>query len=216
MKQIRVKLTFFEEVLGTASGNPEIHRDFIASNAPDAMSREEEVAAIGVDEVEKKSMTVFPRNKDGNPIMWDYQIKGFFKDTCGMLRKVPETLSSKIKAYKKEIDGLVFVDERQIEIKFDGEIGSCQRPLRGQTPQGEQIALANSETIPAGATIEFTVTCLLDSYTEVVEEWLDYGRLRGIGQWRNSGKGRYLWDKLDADGNIIGGNNSYEERKGVN
>lgn len=29
----------------------------------------------------------------------------------------------------------------------------------------------------------------------------------GFGQWRNSGKGRHLWDELDADGNVIGGNN---------
>lgn len=207
MKELRVKVTFFEELLGTASNDPEIHSEFIASKAPDAPSREEEVAALGVDEVVEKSMTVFPRDKSGNPIMWDYQIKGFFKDTCGMLRKVPKTLSSKVKAYKKEIDGLVFVVERQVPIKFEGGIGNCQRPLRGQTAQGERISLANSETIPAGAVIEFTVKCLVDTYVDIVREWLDYGELRGMGQWRNSGKGRFLWDELDADGNVIGGNN---------
>lgn len=196
MKQIKVRLTFFEEILGTASNDPEIHSEFIASQAPDAQSRKEEIEALGVDEVIEKSKTVFPKNADGKPIMWDYQIKGFFKDTCGMLRKVPKTLSSKVKAYKKEIDGLVFVDERQIPIHFDGEIGSCQRPLRGQTAQGERISLANSESIPEGASIEFTVTCLVDSYVDVVREWLDYGKLRGMGQWRNSGKGRFTWEEI--------------------
>lgn len=165
------------------------------------------MAALGVDEVIEKSMTVFPRDKNGNPIMWDYQIKGFFKDTCGMLRKVPKTLSSKVKAYKKEIDGLVFVSERQIPIKFDGVIGNCQRPLREQTAQGERISLANSGTIPTGSMIEFTVKCLVDICVDIVCEWLDYGELRGMGQWRNSGKGRFLWDELDSDGNVIGGNN---------
>ena len=153
-------------------------------------------------------MTVFPRNKDGVPIYWDYQIKGFFKDAAGMLRKVPNTKSSKIKAYKKEIDGLIFVKERQIPIHFDGEIGNCERPLRGQTQQGERVALANSESIPAGAWIEFTVQCLTDGLAGAVTEWLDYGKLRGLGQWRNSGKGRYLWDWLDEKGNVIGGNRS--------
>lgn len=208
MKELKVRITFFEELLGTASNDKEIHKEFIASKAPDAPSREEEVATVGVDEVVEKSMTVFPRDKDGNPIMWDYQVKGFFKDTCGMLRKVTGSKSSKIKAYKKEIDGLIFVNERKIPIKFEGEIGSCQRPLRGQTAQGERISLANSETIPAGATIEFTVKCLVDSYIDVVREWLDYGELRGMGQWRNSGKGRFLWDEIDSEGNIIGGNNN--------
>ena len=55
--------------------------------------------------------------------------------------------------------------------------------------------------------IEFTVKCLVDIYVDIVCEWLDYGELRGMGQWRNSGKGRFLWDELDSDGNMIGGNN---------
>lgn len=196
MKELKVILTFMEELLGTASNDPEIHSAFIGSKAPDALSREEEIAAIGVDEVIEKATTVFPRDADGNPILWDYQIKGFFKDACGSLRKVTGTCSSKIKAYKKEIDGLVFVLERSIPIQFAGDIGTCQRPLRGQTAQGERIALASSESIPAGATIEFTVRCLADSLMPAVVEWLDYGELRGIGQWRNSGKGRFKWEEL--------------------
>lgn len=206
MKEIKVKLTFLEEVLGTASADKEIHDKFIAANAPDAPSRKEEIEALGVEEVTEKSMTVFPRNADGKPIFWDYQIKGFFKDACGMLRKVPNSASSKIKAYKKEIDGLIFVKEREIPIIFDGEIGSCQRPLRAQTAQGERVALANSETVPAGSTIEFTIQLMCDTHEKAVREWLDYGVYRGIGQWRNSGKGKYEWEELDNKGNVIGGN----------
>lgn len=196
MSIMRVRLTLTEEVLGTASNNPEIHSDYIASKAPDAKSREEEIEAIGVDAEVEKSMTVFPRNENGDPIMWDYQIKGFFKDACGMLRKVTGTKSSKLKAYKKEIDGLIFVQERQVPFVYEGEIGNCQRPLRAQTAQGERISLANSETIPVGATLEFTVECLVDSDMEAVEEWFDYGRLRGLGCWRNSGKGRFTWEVI--------------------
>lgn len=196
MKELKVRVTFFEEILGTASNDPEIHAEFIASKAPDALSKKEEVEALGIDEVIEKSKTVFPRNENGEPIMWDYQIKGFFKDTCGMLKKVTNTTSSKIKAYKKEIDGLIFVKERMIPIQFDGEIGSCQRPLRAQTAQGERVSLANSETIPAGAFIEFTVSCLCDSHIIAVKEWFDYGELRGMGQWRNSGKGRFKWEEI--------------------
>lgn len=196
MSIMRVRLTLTEEVLGTASNNPEIHSDYIASKAPDAKSREEEIEAIGVDAEVEKSMTVFPRNENGDPIMWDYQIKGFMKDACGMLRKVTGTKSSKIKAYKKEIDGLIFVQERQIPFVYEGEMGNCQRPLRAQTAQGERISLANSETIPVGATLEFTVECLVDSDMEAVEEWFDYGRLRGLGCWRNSGKGRFTWEVI--------------------
>lgn len=112
------------------------------------------------------------------------------------MRKVTGSASSKIKAYKKEIDGLIFIKERKIPIIFDGEVGNCQRPLRGQTAQGERIALANSETVPAGATVEFTIQCMCDSHMNAVIEWLDYGKFRGIGQWRNSGKGKFEWEEI--------------------
>lgn len=196
-KVIKVKVTMFEEILGTASANPEIHEEFIASKAPDAPSREEEVAAVGAEEVFEKGMTVFPRDKDGRPIAWDYQWKGFFKDACGALRKIPKTACSAIKAYKKEIDGLIFPEPRQIPIEFDGEMGVCQRPLRGQTAQGERIALASSESIPAGATMTFDIRMLLPEHEKAVREMLNYGQLRGFGQWRNSGKGRFTYEVLE-------------------
>lgn len=138
MRILKCKLTTIEALLGTASNNKALHSEFIASHAPDAPSREEEIAAVGVDEVIEKGTTVFSRNEDGRPILWDYQIKGFFKDACGVLRKVKGTKSSKIKAYKKEIDGLIFVQERQILVQTAEELTSCQRPLRANTPQGER------------------------------------------------------------------------------
>lgn len=194
MKEIKVKVTLLEEMLGTASANPAIHEEFIASKAPDAASMEEEIEALGVDEVVDKSKTVFPRNAEGNPIVWDYQIKGFFKDACSMLRKVSESESEKLKAFKKEIDGLIFVKPRQIPIVLAGEIGNCQRPLRASTPQGERVALANSETVPAGSTLEFSISCLVDKDEKAVREWLNYGALRGLGQWRNASFGRFTYE----------------------
>ena len=196
-KELKVRITFIEEVLGTASNDPSIHEEFIASKAPDVPSMEEEVAAFGVGEVVEKSMTVFPRNGDGKPILYDYQLKGWFKDACSMLARLKGgTESSKLKAYKKIIDGLIFVEPRMVPLVFDGEVGTCQRPLRAQTAQGERVALANSETAPAGTTAEFTVLMLDPAHEPAVKEWLDYGRLRGIGCWRNSGKGKCTWEEI--------------------
>lgn len=197
MYTIKCRVKFMEELLGTASNNPEIHSDFIASKAPDAKSAEEEIAAIGVEESIEKSMTVFPRNPNGEPILFDYQVKGFFKDACGVLRKVTGTKASKIKAYKKEIDGLLFVYPRMIPLQMFGELTECQRPLRAQTAQGERIALAHSEAAPAGTEIEFTIECLTKDMYDLARELMDYGRMRGIGQWRNSGKGRFEWVEIE-------------------
>jgi hypothetical protein len=195
MKQIKIKLTFTEEILGTAASDPKIHSEFIASKAPDAKTLEEEVAAIGAEEVEMKSKTIFPK-ENGKPFLYDYQVKGFFKGACSALMRVPGTLSNKVKAYKKVIDGTIFVFPRKILFSFNGEIGECQRPLRGQTAQGERIALANSETVPSESNIEFEIRMLDEKHEDLVREWLDYGQLSGIGQWRNSGKGRFKWEEI--------------------
>ena len=209
MKTLKVRVTLIDEILGTAPNDQEIYGNFIASKSPDAATREEEVASVGIEEVIEKGMTVFSRDENGNPFLWDYQIKGFFKDACGMLSRVAgkdETTgkkkkavneSGKLSAYKKIIDGLIFVSPRKISINFEGEIGSCQRPLRAQTAQGERIALANSETIPEGATLDFEILLLSDDHEKAVLEWLDYGKLRGLGQWRNSGKGRFTYEILN-------------------
>lgn len=220
MKTMNVKITFIEPVLGTSPANEDIYRDFIGSNAPDAPTVEEEVAALGADAVVEKGMTIFPKLEDGAPFLYDYQVKGFFKDACSMLNRLtgkdPETgkkkkavnESGKITAYKKVIDGMIFVKPRRIKLEMpEGtEIGLCQRPLRAQTAQGERVALAISEQVPAGTTMELSIVCLDAGHEAAVREWLDYGELRGIGQWRNSGMGRYVWAELDKDGNVVGGN----------
>lgn len=195
MVKTRVRITFTDDLLGTSSGNPELHREFIASKAPDAQKMEEEVAALGVDAVEVKTMTVFPRTADGTPFLYDYQIRGFFKEICGAMRGIDGTRSSGVKAFKKKIDNTVFVEPREIPLDLHGkEMGKCQRPLRAQTLQGERVALANSEMCPEGTTCEFDVICMVDDDAQTLKEWLEYGKYKGIGQWRNSGKGRFTFE----------------------
>ena len=238
---MKVKLTLTEEMLGTCAASPEVHAKYIASLAPDAKSTEEEVEALGVDEVVSAGMTVFPR-ENGQPFIWDYMIRGFFKAACGALGRIKGTeendeeteekkgkkkvkkgtLSSKIKAYKKIIDTLVFVKPRKIMLHLaEGAkigtrptgcgvcgtdkvvltvadtMGDCQRPLRCETAKGPRIALANSETVPAGSWIEFEVITLDPSHEPLVHEWLDFGKYHGLGQWRNSGKGTFTYEVLD-------------------
>ena len=106
------------------------------------------------------------------------------------------TKSSGVKAYKKVIDGLIFPEPRMIPLSLAGETGNCQRPLRAQTAQGERVSLANSEELPAGTSAEFSVRLLDEGHEPLILEWLDCGKLRGLGQWRNSGKGRFTWEEM--------------------
>ena len=206
MKRIHVEVEYIENLLGTASANPDIHSEFIASKAADdkesAFNRRskdekiaEEIAALGVEGAQEKAMTVFPRMDDGTPFTWDYQWKGFFKDACGMLRRADGMKSAKLKAYKKEIDGLVFVFPRMIPLLLPegGEVGRLERPLRASTAQGERVCLEYSETVPEGTTQEFDIVVMRDALLPYVIEWLKYGEMRGMGQWRNSGCGRFMF-----------------------
>ena len=199
MHKIKIRLTFTEKLLGTASSNPELHEEFIAGKSADKDKIKEEMASLPAEQLVEKTQTIFPK-ENGQPFVWDYQIKGFFKDACSMLSRITDTESNKLKAYKKIIDGLIFVFPRKIMIKMPKgtELGNLQRPLRGQTAQGERIALANSETVPVGSFIEFEVMLLDKKYLKQLKEWLDYGQLRGLGQWRNASWGRVTWEELKS------------------
>ena len=134
-ERIAVRLTLLEEALGMTPGDPEIYGNWIASKAPEPENGAEEVGVIeGMDAVEDAT-TCFPRTEDGVPFCWDYQIKGFFKDACSALRRVPGTRSSKLTAFKKVIDGTVFVEQRRIPFQLPegAECGRCERPLRASS-----------------------------------------------------------------------------------
>ena len=233
MKTLEIKITFLEEILGSLPSNESIYRDFISGKAPDAQTVTEEIEDMGADAVAEKGMTVFRRDEDGDPFLYDYQVKGFFKDACRMLLEIPGTESSKLSTYTlgKKIDGLIFPNPRKIKLVMPegAEVGYCERPLRAQTMRGDRVALACSECCPAGTTCTFEITTLADfstpktkkkkvkakdadgnevettveeaanngiDYVKLIKEWLDYGRYRGIGQWRNSGAGAFEWELI--------------------
>ena len=82
------------------------------------------------------------------------------------------------------------------------------------------MALGHSETAPEGSVLEFEIVYMqtkavierhadgrgmakepgkktptkIDQIRACVIEWLEYGALRGLGQWRNSGKGRFEFE----------------------
>lgn len=195
-KEIKVKLTLTEEILGTLPGNKELYETYISSKAPKKELVDEENETFDPDEMIDKAMTGFPRDDNGLPFIYDYQILGFFKAAARAMAPIKGSVTKGKKAYIKEIDTRIKVEPRKIPIQFKGFMGVCQRPLRAQTPQGERVALAISETCPAGATLDLTIKLLDESTEDLVKEWLDYGELHGLGQWRNAGKGSFTWKEV--------------------
>jgi len=193
---MKIKLTLTEEMLGTKPADKEVFATYIASKAPDGDKRKEELDTA--ESREETGTTVFHRDSKGRPIIYDYMIKGMFKDACGSLNRCDGTKSKTLKAYKTTIDGVIFVSPRQIScvLPKGGKVGICERPLRCQTPMGPRVALARSETVPAGTTLTIDIEIMAKSLEPIVKEWLDYGSKRGLGAWRNSGKGKFTWKKF--------------------
>lgn len=192
--RMQIELEFVEPLLGTAPGNKEVYSEYVRGQTLEQQEEEIGTLPLPLEEQIEKGSTMFhrlPNNR--SPFIYDYQIKGFFKDACGMLARAKNTISAGIKAYKKVIDGLIFVEPRRIPLILpEGEnLTVLERPLRGQTAQGERITLARSEMAPAGTRIKFAVTLLSDNYENAIKEWLEYGALRGLGQWRNASWGRF-------------------------
>lgn len=216
-KALKVRLTLLEEALGSSPSNEDLLGTYIASKAPTEELEAREIETIKAQNAEER-LTVFPKLPNGTPFVYDYQIKGMFKDSCKMLAKAGKAgypggkACVAIKAYKQAIDGLIFVEPRCIPYNLHGlKMDYCERILRANTPMGERTSIAKGESVPEGSTIEFSVVCLDPALEKMVQECLDYGTMRGIGQWRNSGKGRFVWDLLDESGRVIGGNNEFEE-----
>ena len=199
---MKIRITLTEEVLGSSPSNEELLAAYIASKAPTDDLTAQEVDNIKAQAAEERT-TIFPKTADGTPSIYDYQIKGMFKDSCKALATAGKAgypggkHCAALKAYKKAIDGLIFVSPREIPYNLHGlKMGFCDRPLRAQTPMGERVSIAKSESVPAGATAEFEIECLDEKLEDMVRECLDYGAKRGLGQWRNSGKGRFEWEEV--------------------
>jgi hypothetical protein len=188
-----VEIELLTAMLGTVPKDPEIYASYIASKGED---NADELETVPVD-LEAKGWTGF-HELDGQPIIYDYVIKGFFKDACSMLRR-GASLSKKLTAFKKVIDGLVFIEPRQISIQLSGPMELIERPLRAQTAQGERVALARSDAVPAGSRLAFEITVFDGGPSEaLIAEWLEYGQYRGLGQWRNSGAGKFALVRFEA------------------
>lgn len=190
---MKVTITLIEEMLGTKAANPDVFADYIASKHPSGTPQKDELD--NAEHREEAGTTVFHR-VDGKIGIYDYQIKGFFKDACGAMNRFDKECRNgleKLTAYKTKIDGCIFVTPRFIPITLpDGaKVGICERPLRADTAQGPRVSLCRSETVPAGSILDVDIAILAKELIPYVGLWFGYGALRGLGQWRNSGKGRF-------------------------
>lgn len=198
------RLTGTSYLLGGQPADPEIRTQFIASKAPTPERGELENDMLP-DNIDEKGLTVFfRRDVDDALSLMDYMIVGFLKESMGAL-----AAQLGIRMTSSKVGTYVFVEPSVIPILHnDTPIYTpdriLERPLRAMTMQGPRVALAGSELIEAPWQIEIRIKLVENAGTpkskpvtfDAIEEALDYGALKGLGQWRNGGKGRFTWERI--------------------
>jgi len=201
----RLKVILETELLGSQTTR-KIATEFLAKKSGFEIP-DDEIESLP--EALERATTVFHRDEKGEPVLWDYQIKGFLKESARLLSGhdgLPKNLRAKVGNY-------LFISPRCVAlIAPDGDGQPCselidvlERPLRAQTALGERVAIASSELLPAGVWFGCGLTVILagkaeDQVTEeVLRQLLDYGFWKGLLQWRSGGYGRFRYELVRED-----------------
>jgi hypothetical protein len=186
-KELNYRITLIEPMLGTVPKNPAVFSRYIANER----TGEDEIS--NVPEGQESGYTGFFTDENGI-FLWDYHIKGFLKEAGNVLK---DFLGKK--ALRSKLDSYLFVFPRKIRLTKEPD-GVLERPLRGMTAQGPRVSLAKSDFINPGISFNITIRILphKDLDQDLIESLLDYGALKGLGQWRNASFGRFTWESIDG------------------
>lgn len=192
----KARIEFIEPLLGSQPSG-QVASEFIARRAGFEGLPEDEIETLP--DALEKGTTVFHKDPAGNPCLFNYQVKGFLKNS-GKVQN--GQVDGGTKNLRSKVNDLIFITPRLIRIQIPaGErIEFLERPLRAETAQGPRVALARSEMIPSGAWIEFGLTVLGEAISEqALRDLLDYGYFQGLGQWRNGGWGKFRYTLTPED-----------------
>lgn len=180
--------------------------NYIANKAATAKKGEQETVMLPTD-LQKRNLTVFLRDRGGVVCVCDYVIKGFLKEAVTAMKSQVNIANGKSK-----IDNLVLIEPAYIHLCRDGEELDCadgdfERPLRAMTMQGPRVSVTASEYVDPEWTMTFSLTLLENESTKksealtfaMIEELLNYGYIKGLGQWRNGQNGRFTWERMDMN-----------------
>ena len=161
---------------------------------------------LGQPEGEERHLTVFPRDENGNPILYNYQILGVLKETAkDFFKHIRGARNIITKYFSVQPRRINLYDENGTIIDEVDDI--LERPIRIFNPVIQQymVSLTASEVIrpPARARFELIVwgEGTLHEFTEKeIRELLEIaGEQEGLLQWRNGGFGRFevtLFEKV--------------------
>jgi hypothetical protein len=196
-------ITLVEPILGSQPSSQAVYREMIAARAPepDEEGREEEAMLPP----EETRTTVFLRDAAGHACLMDYQVMGFLKEAGNTLKELFEAATPGGKPKKKpgitalrsKLQNFVSVYPRIISLGKAPD-GYYERPLQAMTMKGPRVCMARSEIIDPGVTIRIKIGLLPHPEVtwDLLEQLLEYGQFKGLGQFRNGGYGRFSFRRI--------------------
>lgn len=190
----KLRIEFLTPVLGSQPQR-DIATEYVAKKNGIDLPEDE---AATLPEAIERGMTAFHRDEDENPLLFDYQVRGFLKAAANVYngRIKPKGMQKPVRALKSKVERTVFVFPRKLRLNLpQGEgMDQCDRPLRAETARGPRVSIAMSEMLPQGTWFECQVEVLPGDIDEtVLTTLLDYGYYQGLGQWRSGGYGRFTY-----------------------
>lgn len=188
---VNFRIKFTDILLGTQPGDPELYSNFVGGNSDEDVSAETMV---------ERGMTLFNLDREGDPCLMSYHWRSFIKEAMIALHSIEWSEISKVFAYRKLWDANIHVlgDTTKLVLPKGATVGTIERPLIAKNAAGKMSALAKSEFVPEGTTTEIQVFILEPSVKGKLLEAMAYGQIKGTGQWRNSGKGRFVAEVKEA------------------
>jgi len=194
-------------LLASAPADAEVYAQFIASRKQDELSADE-IETLPAAEKEKIGWSVFHRDEQGIFLL-EYHILGFLKEAATAVEPRAKKISEgkpteeKITAVKSKIDRFVFVSPRRLYLLRDGKILTNEddvheRPIRAMTAKGPRTSVKRSDCVNPGTGLSFRIA-VLDPFErsfseEVFRDLFSYGALKGLGERRNDGFGRFSFE----------------------
>jgi hypothetical protein len=210
IQAFKITLDYQELLLGTVPLNKDVYTDFVAQKAIDAGAITAATAAeevVDVQEIADRGRTGFLTDEHGAYVL-DYYVKGFLKETANVLKDQiapmhqrkkkdgTETEAKGIMAMKSKVENCLFVTPRKLYFTAQPDMqmvkSVLERPIRAQTAMGPRVSLISSDALE-NASLTFVLKILKNNEIgpEQVKELLAFGELRGQGQWRSGGYGRF-------------------------
>ena len=102
-----------------------------------------------------------------------------------------------IKNLRNKVLNNVYVWPRRIYLQEEPN-GVLERPLMAMTRLGPRVSLAKSDYVNEGLSFEVEIEILEnpDINEETIDTLMQFGRYKGLGQWRNASWGSFIAERI--------------------